>query len=110
MFYQQQQNSKTFERNLMIICFLRTRCATEDEEEVISNEIQQLFPNHVEDDFGEFIQADTLEQVTRNKPSAANAKKQFEIMADDDIKLVCDTFITILQNYARYAIPYSIVR
>lgn len=79
----------------------RTRCATEDEEEIISNEIQQLFPNHVEDDFGEFIQADTLEQVTRNKPSQASLKKANDILLDGDVKLVCDSFVDILQNFAR---------
>lgn len=79
----------------------RTRCATEDEEEIISNEIQNLFPNHVEDDFGEFIQADTLEQVTRNKPSATNAKKLDDILDDDDIRMVCESFVTIMHNYSR---------
>lgn len=79
----------------------RTRCATEDEEEIISNEIQQLFPNHVEDDFGEFIQADTLEQVTRNKATNTNSKKANDILQDDDIKLICDSFVEILQKFAR---------
>lgn len=86
---------------MRILPISRVRCATEDEEEVISNEIQQLFPNHVEDDFGEFIQADTLEQVTRNKPHGANGKNVTDILLDEDIKLVCDSFADILQNFAR---------
>lgn len=80
----------------------RVRCATEDEEEIISNEIQQLFPNHVEDDFGEFIQANTLEQVTKNIPKANNAKKFSDILNDEDTRLMCNAFIEILENYARY--------
>lgn len=40
----------------------KTKCVTEDEEEIVNQEIEQMFPNYVDDDFGELIQSATLEQ------------------------------------------------
>lgn len=61
-----------------------------------------MFPNYVEDDFGEFIQNATLEQIVKKKPKdpATDLRKQ-DILNDDDIKLICETFIEIMLKYAR---------
>lgn len=77
----------------------KTKCVTEDEEEIVNQEIEQMFPNYVDDDFGEFIQSATLEQVVK-KPTT-NAKAQTDILTDDDLKFICETFNDIMNKYSR---------
>lgn len=77
----------------------KTKCVTEDEEEIVNQEIEEMFPNYVDDDFGEFIQSATLEQVIK-KPTS-NAKVQKDILNDDDLKFICETFIDIMSKYSR---------
>lgn len=77
----------------------KTKCENEDEEAVVNQEIEEMFPNYVDDDFGEFIQNATLEQIIR-KPTT-NAKTQTDILHDDDLKFICETFIDIMNKYSR---------
>lgn len=77
----------------------KTKCVTEDEEEIVNQEIEQMFPNYVDDDFGEFIQSATLEQVIK-KP-APTAKTQNDVLNADDLKFICETFIDIMNKYSR---------
>lgn len=59
-----------------------------------------MFPNYVDDDFGEFIQNATLEQIVKKKPKTSDQQKQ-DILGDDDLKLICETFTDIMFKYAR---------
>lgn len=77
----------------------KTKCVTEDEEEIVNQEIEQMFPNYVDDDFGEFIQSATLEQVIK-KP-ASSAKAPTDVLNADDLKFICETFIDIMNKYSR---------
>lgn len=77
----------------------KTKCVTEDDEEIVNQEIEQMFPNYVDDDFGEFIQTATLEQVIK-KPTP-NSKTQTNILSDDDLKFICEKFIDIMNKYSR---------
>lgn len=77
----------------------KTKCVTEDEEEIVNQEIEQMFPNYVDDDFGEFIQSATLEQVI--KKSAPVAKAPTDVSNADDLKFICETFIDIMNKYSR---------
>lgn len=77
----------------------KMKCVTEDEEEMVNQEIEQMFPNYVDDDFGEFIQSATLEQIIK-KPTP-NAKTPTDVLNDDDLKFICETFIDIMHKYSR---------
>lgn len=62
-----------------------------------------MFPSYVEEDFGEFIQADTLEQVRTNKVSDPNKTSLAEdILTQNDYAFVCDIFLEILDKFSRY--------
>lgn len=85
-------------------CF-RTRCQTEDEEEVIAKELETMFPNTIDDDFGEFIDTVTLEQNKRKLVTdQQNARKTTtlrDILLNEDIKLICVTFTDIMAKFSR---------
>lgn len=76
----------------------KTKCATEDEEEIVNQEIEQMFPSYVDDDFGEFIQSATLEQVIKKPVPTAKAQ---DVLSDDDLKFICETFVDIMSKYSR---------
>lgn len=77
----------------------KTRCVTEDEEEIIDREIETIFPNFAESDFAEFIQNATLEQV-KVKP-VQQSKTHQDIMSDVDLTFIGDQFIEIMFKYSR---------
>lgn len=85
--------------HIVFVCF-RTRCATEDEEEIINQEIETVFPNYAEADFGEFIQSATLEQVKKKPQSQTKTVK--DVLIEDDLKFIGDMFIDTMYKYSRY--------
>lgn len=86
----------------LLLRLYRTRCATEDEEHIIAEEIENMFPNSVEDDFGEFIQNATLEQIIKKKQrNGAADPKNSNILNDEDFRLICEMFTDIMFKYAR---------
>lgn len=78
----------------------RTRCATEDEEEIINQEIEMVFPNYAEADFSEFIQSATLEKIKEKTPSSTKPHK--DILIEEDLKLIAESFIATMFKYSRY--------
>lgn len=56
----------------------------------------------MDQDFGEFIQTNTLEQ-TPIKPTKdnTNIKTNLNIIFDDDLKLICDKFMDIMEHYSK---------
>lgn len=82
----------------------KTKCLEENEEAVKLREIAEIFPNYAEEDFNEFLQNDTLEQIA--KPDK-NAKKAQDIVAIEDFKIIGDYFIALMdqkldgQNYLK---------
>lgn len=77
----------------------KTRCVTENEDEVIDREIETIFPNYAESDFAEFIQNATLEQV-KVKP-VQTTKTHQDILNEKDLGFLGDQFIEIMCNYSR---------
>ena len=73
----------------------KTKCAEEDEEVVKLREINEIFPNYAEEDFNEFLQNDTLEQII--KPDK-ESKKVVDIIANDDYKIISDYFMALMED------------
>lgn len=80
----------------------RTRCEEEPEEETIIREIQSMFPNDAADDFGEFVQEATLEQIKTNKPTTMGSKTESAFLSAEDFKIICKTFILLMNKFSRY--------
>ena len=59
-----------------------------------------MFPNYADEDFGEFVQVATLEQVKRNKPNQEK-KSTSDLLQINDLKLICQSFIKIMHNYSK---------
>ena len=74
----------------------KTKCLEEDEEVVKLREIAEIFPNYAEEDFDEFLQNDSLEQVIKLDKSK-NLKKLNDIIAEEDYKFIGDYF-NLLMN------------
>lgn len=73
----------------------KNKCLEENEETVKLREIAEIFPNYAEEDFNEFLQNDTLEQIV--KPDK-NEKKIQNIVAIEDYKIIGDHFIALMDQ------------
>ncbi|XP_037035796.1 midasin isoform X2 [Bradysia coprophila] len=78
----------------------KTHCETEDEEEVILSEIEKMFPTDVDNDFGEFIQSNTLEKIIK-KAVPKKSNKSLDILSMEDMKLLCKSFVDITNKFSR---------
>ncbi|XP_050098366.1 midasin [Anopheles aquasalis] len=82
----------------------KSHCEEEDEEVVARREIHELFPSYVDEDFTEFIQNDTLEQVIKPIKSDGKASKNAsDTIGDEDYKLICESFIELMAKHSRSA-------
>lgn len=77
----------------------RTRCEDESDDVVAQREIIEMFPTFIDDDFADFIQRDTLEQVVKIDKKAIKSKHLHDIVTPDDFKLICETFINVMGRY-----------
>lgn len=63
-----------------------------------------MFPNTIDDDFGEFIEATTLEQNKRrlaaDQLSAKKTSQLRDILLADDIRLLCETFSMLMEKFS----------
>ncbi|XP_058826762.1 midasin [Topomyia yanbarensis] len=84
----------------------KSHCDDEDEEAVVQREIGDLFPNYVDEDFADFIQNDTLEQVIKVDKVKRN-QKLTETISGEDFTLICESFIYLMNKFSRsyYYIP-----
>lgn len=73
----------------------KTKCKEEDEEAVKIREIAEIFPNYAEEDFNEFLQNDTLEQVVKAETSI---KKAHDIVGIEDFKVIGDYFMALMNE------------
>jgi midasin len=89
-----------FRQSYVFFLSVRTKCAEEDEEVVAAREIDSMFPTYADDDFGDILQNDTLEQLIKVDKSA-KLKKINDIVVDADYQLLCGTFIGLMQKYSR---------
>nr|XP_019536538.2 midasin [Aedes albopictus] len=78
----------------------KSHCEEEDEEVIAQREIVDLFPNYVDEDFADFIQNDTLEQVIK-KDTVKKSKKLTETISGDDYTLICESFIYLMNKFSK---------
>ncbi|KAJ6642455.1 hypothetical protein Bhyg_07404, partial [Pseudolycoriella hygida] len=78
----------------------KTHCATEDEEEIILGEIEKMFPTDVDNDFGEFIQSETLEKIVK-KSTPKKLMATSDVLSMEDMKLLCMSFIGMMTKFSR---------
>uniref|UniRef100_A0A182LZE9 DNA methyltransferase 1-associated protein 1 n=1 Tax=Anopheles culicifacies TaxID=139723 RepID=A0A182LZE9_9DIPT len=76
----------------------KSHCDEESEEIVALREISEMFPNYVDDDFAEFIQNDTLEQIIK---APERKEKPADTIGDEDYALICESFIKLMAKYTR---------
>jgi hypothetical protein len=68
----------------------KTKCEEENEEKV---QLLKFFPNYAEEDFNEFLQNDTLEQIIKPDKSS---KKIVDIIGIDDYKIIGEFFMSLM--------------
>ncbi|XP_021695635.1 midasin [Aedes aegypti] len=78
----------------------KSHCDEEDEEVIAQREIVDLFPNYVDEDFADFIQNDTLEQVIK-KDSVKKNQKLAETITGDDYTMICESFIYLMNKFSK---------
>ncbi|XP_050076078.1 midasin [Anopheles maculipalpis] len=76
----------------------KSHCEEESEDVIAQREISEMFPNYVDEDFAEFIQNDTLEQIIK---APERKEKPTDTIGDDDYALICESFIMLMAKYTR---------
>uniref|UniRef100_A0A182T8B6 Uncharacterized protein n=1 Tax=Anopheles maculatus TaxID=74869 RepID=A0A182T8B6_9DIPT len=76
----------------------KSHCEEESEDVIAQREISEMFPNYVDEDFAEFIQNDTLEQIIK---APERKDKPEDTIGDDDYALICESFIMLMAKYTR---------
>ncbi|XP_065367345.1 midasin [Calliphora vicina] len=80
----------------------KTRCADEDEEMQELQEIDEVFPTTIHEDFGDFIQEDTLEKVIKlDSKKIQKTKKDTTIVQEKDYEFIAKNFVEILVKSSR---------
>lgn len=64
-------------------------------------EIEKMFPTDVDNDFGEFIQSNTLEKIIK-KAVPKTSNKSLDVLAMEDMKLLCKSFVDIMHKFSRF--------
>ncbi|XP_058121933.1 midasin [Anopheles ziemanni] len=79
----------------------KSHCEEEDEDVVAEREVSEMFPNYVDEDFAEFIQNDTLEQVIKAPKKNEKSPTAPDTIGDEDYKLICERFIELMARHSR---------
>lgn len=79
----------------------KTLGGIEDEELVELQEIEQNFPTHLDEDFAEFVDQPTLEQVLKLDKKASTKAKLAEIVNEQDYVFLARNFIEVMSNHTR---------
>lgn len=67
---------------------------------MILGEIEKMFPTDIDNDFGEFIQSNSLEKIIK-KAVPRNSNKSVDILPMEDMKLLCKSFVDIMNRFSR---------
>ncbi|XP_055612031.1 midasin [Uranotaenia lowii] len=78
----------------------KNHCEEEDQEVIDKREIGDMFPNYVDEDFADFIQNDTLEQVIKIDKVKRN-QKFAETITNEDYTLICESFIYLMNRFSK---------
>lgn len=84
----------------------KTHCGEESADIIARNEINEMFPTFVDEDFHEFIVNDSLEQRDNTKKQIKDFR---EIFTSENAKEICTSFIHIMLKYSKtwYFTPLS---
>lgn len=67
-----------------------------------------MFPTDVDNDFGEFIQENSLEKIIKKTiPKKVNTIS--DVLSSEDMKLLCKSFINVMHNFSRFVLTPCIV-
>ncbi|XP_059609312.1 midasin [Phlebotomus argentipes] len=88
---QERQKRKKLEEESLYVT--KTKCATEDEDEILLQEVERNFPTSVAEDFGDLLQNDTLEKIHARKTPQVASK---DALTSDDIKVLGENFLKIM--------------
>ncbi|XP_055528540.1 midasin [Wyeomyia smithii] len=78
----------------------KSHCDEESEEVLAEREIGDMFPNYVDEDFADFIQNDTLEQVIKMNNDVKN-RKPVDTITGEDYALISESFIYLMNKFSR---------
>ncbi|XP_039434642.1 midasin [Culex pipiens pallens] len=78
----------------------KSHCEEESEEVMAQREIGDMFPNYVDEDFADFIQNDTLEQVIKVDTVKRNARLN-DTVCNEDYALICESFIYLMNKFSK---------
>lgn len=81
-------------------CFYRTHCVNENEEEQTNKEIQMMFPNYADADFGDYTNSANLEKEIVKAPLKSEIDQN---ITDNDLKFIANTFNRVLFYNSRYS-------
>lgn len=88
-------------RNANNFDFLRTHCETVNEDQVILEEIEKVFPTNVQNDFGEFIEEKSSDEIIK-KATPKKSDKTLDVLSMEDMKFLCKSFIDIMNKFSRF--------
>ncbi|KAH8416229.1 hypothetical protein KR222_011655 [Zaprionus bogoriensis] len=83
----------------------KTLGGIEDEELVELQEIEENFPTNLDEDFAEFVDQPTLEQVLKLDKKASTKAKLAEIVNEQDYVFLARNFIEVMSNHT--AVSYK---
>ena len=99
MWHRQEEIRKKKQAEEDSLYVTKTKCAEEDEELVKLQEIHEMFPNYADEDFNEFIQNDTLEQIIKID-KIKKVKHMHDIIATEDYQFVGESFVKMMSPKA----------
>jgi midasin len=95
LWQKQEENKRKRQLEEDSLYVTKTKCAEEDEEIVKLREISQFFPDHSNEDFSDFLQSNTLDQVVKDE---SKTKKLADVIQDEEYKLIGNFFITLMSE------------
>ncbi|KAH8401432.1 hypothetical protein KR009_005450 [Drosophila setifemur] len=77
----------------------KTKGGVESDELIELHEIEQNFPTNLDEDFAEFVEQPTLEQVLKLDKKASAKAKQAQIVAEEDYAFLARNFIEVMSKH-----------
>ncbi|KAM7344790.1 midasin [Cochliomyia hominivorax] len=75
----------------------KTKCEEEDDEMLELKEINEVFPTSLQEDFGDFVQEDTLEKVIKlDSKKSKITTKYVNVVQESDYTFIAKSFIDIM--------------
>lgn len=94
--YEELRKKKQAEDDSLYVT--KTKCSEQNEDDLNQDEINRIFPNYVEKDFGDFIENDTLEKVDKLKDAGTGS---VDVFGAEDHKFLCENFIYLMNQFMK---------